>query len=110
MEPQSIHFKQRVASELANAQLQSNLRRFGGRFKIARAKVVGEVDDWEGTRTAAAEARDRALNNLDTWIDRFEREATRRGATVLFAETGADVAELVNEICRRHGVKKVTKS
>jgi L-lactate dehydrogenase complex protein LldF len=110
MEPQSIHFKQRVASELANTQLQSNLRRFGGRFKIARAKVVGEVDDWEATRTAAAEARDRALNNLDTWIDRFESEATRRGATVLFAETGADVAELVNEICRRHGVKKVTKS
>jgi len=110
MEPQSANFKKRVARELANAQLQSNMRRFGGRFKIARAKVVGEVDDWEGTRAAGAEARDRALNNLDTWIDRFETEATRRGATVLFAETGADVAELVIEICRRHAVKKAAKS
>ena len=110
MEPQSIHFKQRAASELANTQLQSNMRRFGGRFKLARAKVIGELDDFEGTRTAAAEARDRALDNLDAWIERFEREATRRGSTVLFAETGADVAELVIEICRRHGVKKVTKS
>ncbi len=110
MEPQSIHFKARVAGELANAQLQSNMRRFGGRFKIARAKVIGEIDDLEGTRTAAAEARDRALDNLDAWIERFEAEATRRGATVLFAETGADVAELVTELCRRHGVKKVAKS
>ncbi len=110
MEPLSIHFKQRVAAELANAQLQSNMRRFGGRFKAARAKVIGELDDVEGTRAAAAEARDRALANLDAWIERFETEATRRGAKVLFAETGADVAELVIEICRRHGVRKVTKS
>jgi len=110
MDSQSIHFKQRAAAELANAQLQSNMRRFGGRFKIARAKVIGEIDDFEGTRTAAAEARDRALANLDAWIARFEREATRRGAKVLFAETGADVADLVIELCRRHAVKKVIKS
>ncbi|MCZ7565514.1 MAG: LutB/LldF family L-lactate oxidation iron-sulfur protein [Burkholderiales bacterium] len=110
MQPQSAHFKRRAAAELANAQLQSNMRRFGGRFVAARAKVIGELDDFEGTRTAAAAARDRALENLDVWIERFEREAKRRGASVLFAETGEEVARLVIELCRHHGVRKVTKS
>jgi len=110
MQPQSIHFKQRATAELANERLQSNMRRFGGRFVAARAKVIDELDDFEGTRSAAAAARDRALADLDVWIERFEREATRRGASVLFAETGAEVADLVIELCRRHGVRKVTKS
>ncbi|MCC6611601.1 MAG: iron-sulfur cluster-binding protein [Burkholderiales bacterium] len=110
MQPQSLHFKERAAAELANTQLQSNMRRFGGRFVAARAKVLHELGDFEGMRTAAAAARDRALADLDVWIERFEREATRRGATVLFAETGAEVADLVLELCRRHGVRKVAKS
>src|SRR4029077_10537846 len=33
-----------------------------------------------------------------------------RGATVLFAETGAEACELLVEICRRHGVRKAIKS
>ncbi|HTF14135.1 MAG TPA: lactate utilization protein B, partial [Burkholderiales bacterium] len=54
--------------------------------------------------------RDRSLESLDAWIGRFEAEAARRGATVLFAETGAEACELLIEVCRRHGVKKAIKS
>ena len=52
----------------------------------------------------------RAIQNLDVWLDTFERAATRRGATVLYAETAQDAARLVVEIAQKHGVKKVIKS
>jgi hypothetical protein len=52
-----------------------------------RTNAIAELDDFEGTRDEAVERRNRALANLDVWLERFEREATARGATVLWAET-----------------------
>ncbi len=69
-----------------------------------------ELDDFEGTREAARAIRQRALDNLDTWLEMFERNATARGATVLFAETPAEVNALLLEIAARHAVKKIIKS
>ncbi len=44
------------------------------------------------------------------WLETFEREATRRGATVLYAESTQDAAKLVAEIACKHDVKKVVKT
>ena len=66
--------------------------------------------DFPATRAALKDRRNRALENLDVWLEAFEREATRRGTTVLFAETTEDAARLVADIARRHDVKKVIKT
>src|SRR5207244_8879247 len=72
--------------------------------------AITELDDFEGTRNAAKERRMRAIENLDVWLDTFEKEAVRRGATVLYAESAEDASRLVVEIAQKHGVKKATKS
>ena len=61
-------------------------------------------------RTAAQELRDLVIDNLDLWLERFEEEATRRGATVLWARDGAEVCRLTVEIARKHGVTVAVKS
>jgi L-lactate dehydrogenase complex protein LldF len=113
MHAQSMHFRPRAAVALANETLQSNLRKFNSTgFTALRGKAVSEFGPelFEKLRGEGAAIRDRALANLDAWIERFEREATRRGATVLFAETREEACELLLDICRRHGVKKAIKS
>jgi L-lactate dehydrogenase complex protein LldF len=110
MHVQSMHFKSRAAMKLADARLQKNLRSFSDRIIAARAAAVVELEDFEGTRDAAVERRNRALEHLDVWLERFEQQATARGATVLYAQTYAEAAELIVEIARRHEVKKVTKT
>src|SRR5512137_15466 len=110
MQVQSMHFKSRAAMKLADARLQANLGRFADRIINARAAAIAELDDFEGTRNAAVERRNRPLDSLDVWLERFEKEATARGATVLYAQTHAEAAQLIVDIARRHGVKKVTKS
>jgi len=113
MHVQSMHFKPRAAEALANETLQSNLEKFNSTgFTALRAKAVAEFGPelFEKLRGEAAAIRDRGLASLDAWIERFEGEATRRGATVLFAETREEACELLLEVCRRHGVKKVIKS
>jgi L-lactate dehydrogenase complex protein LldF len=109
MQSQAMHFKARAGAALADAGLQRGLAKVDG-FAARRAVAIRELDDLEGLRTEAAALRDRVLADLDVWIEAFEREATRRGATVLFAESGEDVSTLVIELCRRHGLSKAIKS
>ncbi len=110
MHVQSMHFKSRAAMKLADARLQRNLSTFAEKISTARAAAIAELDDFEGTRNAAVERRNRALARLDVWLERFEKTATARGATVLYAQTYDEAAQLIVEIARRHDVKKVTKT
>ncbi len=110
MDIQSIHFKDRIAEKLNDAGLQHNLNRTRSKFVDKRARAMTELEDVETLRAAAQEIRDRVLADLDLWLERFEAEATRRGATVLWAKDGAEVCRLTVEIAQRHGVTKAVKS
>jgi L-lactate dehydrogenase complex protein LldF len=110
MKTQSMHFKARSGQKLADQRLQQALKVLSTRWTVGRAVAIQELDDFEATRDEAVARRNRALANLDVWLERFEAEATRRGATVLFAETPEEASKLVVEIARRHEVRKVTKS
>ncbi|HEY4542937.1 MAG TPA: LUD domain-containing protein, partial [Noviherbaspirillum sp.] len=110
MQIQSMHFKARAGQKLADQRLQQNLKKLSTKFVSGRASAILELDDFEGTRDAAIEKRMRAIENLDVWLDTFEQEATRRGATVLYAETAEAASRLVVEIAQKHGVKKAIKS
>ena len=110
MQLASMHFKATAHRKLNDALLQSNLKKMQGKFVMKRRSSMTELDDFEGTREAARAIRQRALDDLDTWLAVFEENAQARGATVLWAETPADVNALVLEIARRHAVRKIIKS
>lgn len=109
MQVQTMQFKARAGNKLADERLQQNLKKLSTKFVTGRANAVRDID-FEATRAALKERRNRALENLDVWLETFEREATRRGATVLYAESTQDAARLVAEIARKHDVKKVIKT
>jgi len=105
-----MHFKERAHVKLHDARLQANLRKMQGKFVGKRRSAIIELDDFEGTREHAKQVRNRALENLDVWLELFEKNAAARGATVLYAETPADINALVLEIAKKHGVAKIIKS
>ncbi|HSN46907.1 MAG TPA: LutB/LldF family L-lactate oxidation iron-sulfur protein [Casimicrobiaceae bacterium] len=109
MQVSSMHFKETAHVKLHDARLQTNLAKLKGKFVNARLNSLSEVDDFEATREAGRAIRDRALQDLDVWLELFERNATARGAKVLFAENPADVNALVLAIAQRHAVKKIVK-
>ena len=85
MQVASMHFKERAHVKLHDERLQHNLQKIKGKFVAKRRESLVELDDFEGTREAGKAIRKRALDNLDVWLEIFERNATARGATVLFA-------------------------
>ncbi len=106
-------FKANAAAALANPVLQANMKMAKGKFVDKRAiaiKELGDAGDFEGTREAAKAIRDRVIDNLDLWLEKFEESATARGATVLWAKDGAEICRHVVEIGRRHNIKKAAKS
>jgi len=110
MQVNSMYFKERAGQKLADVRLQKNLKKLSEKFVTARAAAIAELDDFEATRNAAVERRNRALANLDVWLETFERNATAHGAKVLYAETHDEAARLIVDIAKHHGVRKVTKS
>jgi L-lactate dehydrogenase complex protein LldF len=109
---QSMHFKRRAGRALADVKLQSVMKRFGSGFvdRRAQARAAFGVELFERLRDEGAKIRDRSLANLDVWLLRFEAEAVRRGATVLWAKDSDEVCEHVLRICREHGLKNAIKS
>jgi len=110
MEVRSMYFKARVAQQLNDPVLQANLKMSKSKFVDKRAESIKELPEFEATRDAAQAIRNRVLNDLDIWLEEFERKATSRGATVQWARDGDEICRLVIDIARRHGVTKITKS
>jgi L-lactate dehydrogenase complex protein LldF len=110
MQIASMHFKERAHANMGNAQLQGNLQKIKGKFVAKRRASLVELDDFEATREAARAIRQRALDRLDVWLEIFEKNATARGATVLWAATPYEVNKHVLDIAKRHGVHKTIKS
>jgi L-lactate dehydrogenase complex protein LldF len=110
MQVASMHFKESAHVKLHDARLQHNLAKMKDKFVGKRRSSITELDDFEGTRQHARGVRQRALDNLDVWLEIFERNAQARGATVLFAQTPAEINRLVLDIAARHSVRKIIKS
>ena len=110
MQLTSDRFKETARIKLADPRLQAALEKLQTNFVQGRAQRVKELDNFQAIRDAAAEIRDRALANLDTWLEEFERNATARGTVVHWAETVEDVNRIVCELAAKYGVRKAAKS
>ncbi len=110
MQLTSHRFKETARVKLDDANLQAALHKLQGNFVRGRAERVAELDNFEAIRDAAAAIRDRALENLDTYLQTFERNATLQGTVVHWAETVDDVNRIVCELAAKYDVKKAVKS
>jgi L-lactate dehydrogenase complex protein LldF len=110
-----MFFKARAGEKLADARLQANLRQARDKFVDGRVAAVGRYvtelgGDFEALRSAGQTVRDRVLDDLDVWLEAFERKAVETGAEVYYARDGAEIRDMVVDIARRHGVTKAVKS
>ena len=106
----SADFKRRAPVKLADANLQAALRKLQGNFVRGRADRVAELDNFQDIRDAAAGIRERALADLDVYLEAFERAASANGTIVHWAESVEDANRIVCELAARYGVKKAVKS
>ena len=95
--------------ELANVQLRTNLRHATETIRDKRARVVGEVEDWEELREAGRAIKADVLARLDEYLLQFERAVEDAGGHVHWARDAAEANAVVARVARAHGADEVVK-
>jgi L-lactate dehydrogenase complex protein LldF len=94
---------------LADDQLRANLGRATRTIRDKRARVVGEVPDWEDLRAAGSALKAGALARLPELLVQFEAAATAAGATVHWARDATEAGAIITELARAAGAEQVVK-
>ena len=103
-----------IHAKKAEAFLQNpdKVTRHDQTFWSVRAKrdiQANELPEWENLREAANNIKKHTITHLADYLEEFERNATKNGAIVHWAADAKEYNEIVMEIMRKHGVKKVVK-
>src|SRR6476661_7418655 len=94
---------------LADTQLRANLAHATSTIRAKRARVVGEVDDWEQLRLAGAAIKDDVLARLPALLEELERNVQAAGGVVHWARDAAEANAIVVDIVRTAGAREVVK-
>jgi L-lactate dehydrogenase complex protein LldF len=94
---------------LADTQLRRNLGHATATIRAKRAKVVGELPDWEALRRAGQAIKAATMAHLDQHLERLEREVTARGGTVHWARDAIEANRIVTDLVRATGATDVVK-
>jgi len=114
MRSQAMFFQEQAAQKACDPQMQKTLAYvrplFVGKRKKGLEGLAGDGLGFEEVRAVCQDIRDRVVGNLDVWLELFEERAQATGAEVLWARDGDEVARLLVDLARQHGVRKVVKS
>ena len=110
MQATSRDFKANAHRALRDPTLQGSLgimMREG--FAVRRAKAADRLPEFEALRDEAKALKDHVLENLDFYLERFERNVAARGGEVHWCRTADEARAAVLAICRAAGARTVTK-
>ncbi len=77
--------------------------------RAALVDIIGQ-DNWQALRQAGHDLRMHAIDHLDTYLEQVEQRVTEAGGHVHWARDAEEARQIVLDIAREHGVKRVVKS
>ena len=81
---------------------------FGVRQK--RDRMAQALPEWEDLREAASQIKKHTATHLADYLEQFEKQATKNGVHVHWAQDADEYNRIVYDILSQHQVKKVVKS
>jgi L-lactate dehydrogenase complex protein LldF len=94
---------------MGDTQLRKNVRHATDVIQAKRARVVGEMPDWQLLRESGKRLREHTMRHLDVYLEQFERNCTAAGGVVHWARDGAEARRIVIELVRASGQSEVIK-
>lgn len=94
---------------LGDTQLRKNVRHATEVIQAKRARVVGEMPDWQQLREAGKQIRQHTMENLDYYLEEFERNCTKAGGVVHWARDAAEAKQIVTALVKASGSNEVIK-
>lgn len=102
-------FPEAARSSLENTQLRQNVWRATTTIQNKRAKVVGELPDWEQLRQAGHDIKEHTMLHLDHYLEQFEAACKRAGGQVHWARDADEANQIIVAILQAKKVQEVIK-
>jgi L-lactate dehydrogenase complex protein LldF len=108
----SVEFQNKIHETLGDARLQLAIYTATGRLKDKRSENVADdiLPDYQELRTQANALKKHAIDNLDHYLEEFERNVEAHGGKVIYCKDGGDVADFVLQLAKERGSKLIVKS
>lgn len=102
-------FNVRVADAMRDEVLHVALGRATAALGSRRGAALASLPDADEIRDQARAAKMKTLRNLSQHLETFEAALTANGATVHWARTGREAADIVAGIARKQRVRRIAK-
>jgi L-lactate dehydrogenase complex protein LldF len=108
----SAVFDKKIHQTLADANLQLAIYTATGRLKDKRIESVADaaMPDYQELRTQANALKKHAIENLDYYLEEFERNVESHGGKVVYCKDGTEVSDFVLGLAKDRGVSLIVKS
>jgi L-lactate dehydrogenase complex protein LldF len=108
----SAEFDQKIHSTLSDASLQLAIYTATGRLKEKRIECVSpeSLPDYQDLRSQANAIKKHSIENLDYYLEEFERNLEARGGKVVYCKDGTEVADFILSLARERGAHLIVKS
>jgi L-lactate dehydrogenase complex protein LldF len=104
------NLKRLFAERINDPGVRRNVQRATAHSLAKRKEVVSDFPDWESMRETAKRIKEHTILHLPHYLERFEEQAARQGAKVVFCRTAEEAGEAVLGIVARYGKKVMVKS
>src|SRR3984893_16421364 len=108
----SAEFDRKIHATLDDANLQLAVYTATGRLKDKRTEAVGPgyLPDYQELRTHANTIKKHSIDNLDHYLEEFERNVEARGGKVVYCKDATEVSDFVLSIAKERGAHLIVKS
>ena len=103
---------EKLTAAVQNPKLQTAIYDSTGRLMEKRRVAItpDSIDDFQAYRTQAHRIKQHTIENLDYYLEQFERNVTANGGKVVWARDADEAVAFVRQICQEKGVKRIVKS
>lgn len=109
MQATSHAFKDNVKKAIVDPGLQKALGMMKTGFQARRLAAIQKLPEFEELREKGREIKNHVLENLDFYLERFERKVTEAGGHVHWCRTAEEARQTILELCRKRNARTVTK-
>ena len=108
----SAEFDRKIHETLADARVQQAVYSATGRLQQARRDTVAAavLPDYQELRTQANALKKHAVENLDHYLEEFERNVEARGGHVVWCKDGTEVSDFILGLAKERRARLVVKS
>jgi L-lactate dehydrogenase complex protein LldF len=108
----SAEFQLKILNTLADPRLQSAVYTATGRLKERRIENVAAdvLPDYQDLRSQANAIKKHAIENLDHYLEQFEKNVEAHGGKVVWCKDGEEVADFILGLAKERHARLIVKS